>query len=307
MFIHIRLKTAVSLVCALLLAALTAFVLPAALRGAADDAPQNGKTEPPATEADEPADPTEAPVDLPILMYHSVCRNNKVDSEYYITPEKFESDLQYLKDHGYTAVFISEIADYAESKGDLPEKPVALTFDDGYYNWLTVVLPLLERYDMKATFNVVGEYTENEAQAEARSPAYSYLTWEEIAALRDSGRAEIGSHTWGMHTLGARRGCKKMAGESAAHYETALTGDLSRLNDALQTNCGFAPATFAYPYGEISRESVPVLRSLGFRAALTCDERVNKIVRDPGVLFSLGRVNRAAHYSTAAFMQKYNL
>ena len=297
MFIDIRLKTAVSLACAVILTVLTGFTLPAALRGAADATP----------EKEAPEEPADAPVEVPILMYHSVCRNDKVDSEYYLTPAKFESDLKYLKDNGYTAVFISELADYAEGKGSLPEKPVALTFDDGYYNWLTDVLPLLEKYDMKAAFNVVGAYAEKEETAEVRSPAYSYLTWEEIAALADSGRAEIGSHTWDMHTLGPRRGCRKMTGESAAHYEQVLTGDLSRFNQTISERCGVTPVTFAYPYGEISKESVPVLQSLGFRAALTCDERVNKLVRDPAVLFSLGRINRASHYSTAAFMQKYGL
>ena len=307
MFVHIRLKTAVSLVCAAVLVLLTAVSLPEALRGAADETPQNRETATPGRSEGETAETAEPPVEVPILMYHSVCRNDKVDSEYYISPEKFESDLRYLKEKGYTAVFISEIADYAEGAGCLPEKPVALTFDDGYYNWLTDVLPLLGKYDMKATFNVVGAYIEKESLAEYRSPAYSYLTWEEIAALHDSGRAEIGSHTWEMHTLDARKGCKKIKGETAAHYVEALTDDLTRLNDALRDNCGFMPVTFAYPYGEISKESVPVLQALGFRAALTCDERVNKIVRDPMLLFSLGRVNRAAHYSTAAFMQKFGL
>ena len=308
MFIHIKLKTIVSLLCAAALVLLTALSLPTALRGTADETPRNSGTETPGNEdGGREEAPEDEPVTVPILMYHSVCHNDKVTSEYYLTPEKFESDLRYLQSRGYTAVFLSEIADYAEGKGGLPEKPVALTFDDGYYNWLTDVLPLLERYGMKATFNVVGEYAEQEAKAENRSPAYSYLTWEEIAALRASGRAEIGSHTWAMHTLDTRRGCKKMKGESAAHYEKALTEDLTRLNQTLSERCGSTPTTFAYPYGEISKESVPVLRSLGFRAALTCDERVNKIVRDPGILFSLGRVNRAAHYSTVAFMQKYGL
>ncbi len=184
---------------------------------------------------------------------------------------------------------------------------MALTFDDGYYNWLTEVLPLLERYGMKATFNVVGAYTEAETAAQNRSPAYSYLTWEEIRALSDSGLAEIGSHTWEMHGLGTRRGCKKMKGETAAHYAEALTGDLTRLQEALRINCHLCPTTFAYPYGEISPEALPVLRKLGFRAALTCDERVNRLPRDPAALFSLGRINRDSRYSTGEFMRKYGL
>lgn len=299
MFLNIRLKTAAALVCAGLLILLTAAVLPAALRGRADDAPEKDTPDATVTDAD--------PVEAPILMYHSVCVNAKVHSDYYISPERLEGDLKYLRGHGYTTVFISEIADYAEGKGSLPEKPIALTFDDGYYNWLTDVLPLLERYDMKATMNVVGAYTEGEETAQNRSPAYSYLTWEEIKTLSASGRVEIGSHTWDMHELGTRRGCKKMKGETAAHYAEALTNDLTRLQNALQENCDMIPATFAYPYGEISREASPVLQALGFRAALTCDERINKLTRDPAILFSLGRINRAARYSTAAFMQKYGL
>ena len=106
MFIHIRLKPAFSLLCAGLLVLLTAAVLPAALRGRADDAPEKDTPDATVTDAD--------PVEAPILMYHSVCVNDKVHSDYYISPERLEGDLKYLRDHGYTTVFISEIADYAE-------------------------------------------------------------------------------------------------------------------------------------------------------------------------------------------------
>ena len=299
MFIQIKLKTAVSLLCAGIMVLLTAFTLPAAIRSTAEERPRENAAQTPAA--------AETPVEVPILMYHSVCVNGKVTSEYYLSPDKLEGDLKYLRAHGYTAVFVSELADYAAGKSDLPEKPVALTFDDGYYNWLTDVLPLLREYGMKGTFNVVGSYLEKESQAEYRSPDYSYLTWEEVRTLADSGLAEIGSHTWEMHALDGRRGCKKLPGETADHYANALTEDLTRLQNALKERCGIAPTTFAYPYGEISPESVPVLRELGFRTALTCDERVNKIVRDPAILFSLGRINRASRYSTEAFMQKFGL
>ena len=136
MLIHIRWNVVAALVIAAVLTAATAFTLPS-LRGTADEAP-------PKTEQGTAADELKI---VPILMYHSVCVNKKVDSAYYITPEKLESDLRYLQEQGYSAVFISEIADYAEGQGDLPEKPVALTFDDGYYNWATNVLPLLEKYE----------------------------------------------------------------------------------------------------------------------------------------------------------------
>ena len=254
-----------------------------------------------------PAEKAEECVEVPILMYHSVCINNKVNSEYCLPPEKFEGDLRYLSEKGYTAVFISEIADYAEGKGELPEKPVAITLDDGYYNGLCNVLPLLKKYDMKATVSVVGAYTEEYSRLGDTNPSYAYLSWDNIKYLARSGYFEIGNHTYSMHELSPRKGCGKISGESTEHYKTVLESDVMKLQNILRERCGITPDVFAYPYGEKSAESAAVLKEAGFRAALTCDERINKIVRDPDILFSLGRINRASHYSTAAFMAEYGL
>ena len=148
----------------------------------------------------------EAAVTLPVLMYHSVC--NGEPTEYRVTPEQLESDLEWLSENGYKSVTAAEVTAYANSRGDLPEKPVMITFDDGYYNNLAYALPLLEKYDMTAVVSVVGEYTDKDAAADPHVPSYSYLTWEDIGELSDSGRVEIGAHTYAMHSLySGRKGC----------------------------------------------------------------------------------------------------
>ncbi|MBO5222797.1 MAG: polysaccharide deacetylase family protein [Clostridia bacterium] len=244
-------------------------------------------------------------IELPILMYHSVGYNDRVHSAYLLSPEAFEADLVWLKNHGYHTVFLSEVIDYVDGKGGLPEKPVVITLDDGFLNSFTYVLPLLQKYDMKATVSVVGSFCEAYTQHPDPNPAYAYLAWSDVRALVDSGLVEIGNHTYDMHSVGVRRGCMRKADESVASYASALSSDLSRLQSMLREQVGITPTVFAYPYGAVSSEAVYVLQSLGFRAALTCSEQINLI--SPAVpegLYHLGRFNRPSGETTVGFMQK---
>jgi peptidoglycan/xylan/chitin deacetylase (PgdA/CDA1 family) len=179
-----------------------------------------------------------------------------------------------------------------------------ITFDDGCLNFLTLAAPILREYGMKAVVSVVGEYTDEYARSGDRNPNYAYLSWDDIRAIADSGIAEIGNHSYAMHSLGARRGCMKMAGEDDNTYREALKSDLSRLQTELAEKSGVRPEVFTYPYGLISGQSLPVIRGLGFAAALTCEEKVNVLTGNPDELYSLGRFNRPAGISTEQFMAR---
>ncbi|MEG1773450.1 MAG: polysaccharide deacetylase family protein [Oscillospiraceae bacterium] len=256
--------------------------------------------------------PQAIPVDakgvaVPIIMYHSVLRDPARAGAYILSPDTVEEDLRYLKQRGYTSLFVCELADAVNKGLPLPERPVILTFDDGYLNNLTYILPLLEQNDMKAVISVVGSYSERFSKQPDHNPAYAHLTWEDISTLADSGRIEIGNHSYDMHRQTPRKGTRKNRGESGASYYEALVRDVGRAQSLLETHCGLVPTTFTYPYGQISDESIPILRGMGFTALLTCYERVNYISGDPDVLFSLGRFNRPAHISTEAFMKKLGI
>lgn len=246
-------------------------------------------------------------VPVPILMYHSILKDPKLQGQYIVSPNVLEQDMLYLKEHGYTTVFVSELADSVLSGKPLPEKPVVLSFDDGYLNNLTYVLPLLEQYDMKAVISVVGSYSQTFSDSDDHSPSYSHLTWDDISQLAASGHVEIGNHTYDMHRQSPRKGAKRLQGESGDHYRQALLEDVGRLQQVLSENCGLTPTTFAYPYGYISDEAEPVLAEMGFTAALTCYEHVSVIGSDPQALMSLGRFNRPAGISTEQFMKKVGI
>ena len=100
--------------------------------------------------------------------------------------------MQWLSDNGYTTVFLSQLSDYEETGAPLPEKPVVVTLDDGYENNLTLVLPILEKLDLRATVSVVGSFSLDTADTRC------HLDLADVKTLADSGRVEIGSHTYAM-------------------------------------------------------------------------------------------------------------
>ncbi|MBQ6892611.1 MAG: polysaccharide deacetylase family protein, partial [Clostridia bacterium] len=211
--------------------------------------------------------------------------------------------IKYLHDNGYTAIFVGDLVGYVYEGMPLPDKPVIITLDDGYLNNLTYVLPILEKYDMCATVSVVGEFVEGAEKENDPNPMYAYLTWENIKALEDSGRIEIGNHTNKMHEIGERRGCMKIVGESEENYDKALSADLTVLQNSLTENSDLTPIVFTYPFGFVSEESLPIIKKLGFLAALTCYERINYIDGTRDQLYRLGRFNRTPDISTEQFMK----
>ncbi len=245
----------------------------------------------------------EIPIPLPVVMYHSVCE--KTPSDYIVTPHQLDSDLSWLSRNGFTTVTAEQLINYTRGNGSLPQKPVLITFDDGFYNNLSLALPVLEKHDMCAVVSIVGRYTDDYAAADPHSDFYSYLTWEDISELAASGRIEIGSHTYDMHSQnGGRTGCKRLEGESVEDYTDALRYDIGLLRTELKLNCTIAPAVFAYPFGSLCRESLPVLRDSGILMTLTCREGMNYITRSPDCLYGIFRFNRSGLLSTSEYMER---
>lgn len=240
---------------------------------------------------------------LPVIMYHSICE--KAPSEYSVTPEQVENDFKWLKDNGYTAVSAEQVINYACGSGQLPEKPVMITADDGFYNNLSQLVPLLEKYDMCAVVSIVGRFTDDYAKNDPHNDMYSYLTWDDVNALLASGRIEIGNHTYDMHSLdNGRNGCMKLENETENEYRQLLDDDIGLLQAEIKEHTGVTPVVFAYPFGAVSRSSLPVIREKGFLMTLNCREAVNHITRDPQCLYGIFRFNRSGLYTTESFMNR---
>ena len=183
---------------------------------------------------------------LPVLMYHHVVVDGTECNDMTVTESRLEKDLSWLRDRGYQSVLPRELAE-----GDpLPEKPVLITFDDGYRSNYDLLYPLLQKYQMKAVISVIVEMPE--------LPADNFLTWDMCREMTGSGLVEIGSHSFALHNLGDLGGCFDPGGvngiqrkpdETDEGFQTRVLDDIQKSYDLIEQKVGQAPVFFAYPFG----------------------------------------------------------
>lgn len=247
-------------------------------------------------------------VALPVAMYHHVLTEPSRLGDYVISPEQFEEDLQYIQKCGYTTISAAELLDFTQNGTPLPEKPIMITFDDGYESVHEYAFPLLQKYGMKAVISVIGRYTDLFSDPnETRHINYSHCTWDQLREMQQSGVFEIGNHTYDSHvtgTNGKRFGIRIKKGESPDAYREYLYEDVGAFSQKIADEIGVSPSVFAYPFGALCNESKPLLTEMGFRVILTCEEKVNTFspgMEEPVVV---KRFNRAHRYSTYEYYCK---
>lgn len=241
-------------------------------------------------------------VELPIVMYHHISEKPGNWNDYVVSPAELEADLRWLQSRGYTAIGVAELLAWADGTGALPEKPCMITFDDGFESTERYAEPLLAAYGFRGVVAVIGSVCERFSAIDDHYE-YSNLSWEECGAMASRGVIEVQCHTWDMHVLSPRPGCAPLRGESAADYRAALTEDLSRwLDAAAARGLAFVPA-IAYPYGAYTAATEETVRALGFRAAFTCTERINRLTGSADELLALGRFNRPHGVSSENFFR----
>ena len=129
-----------------------------------------------------------------ILQYHHVSDSTPKSTS--ITPKQFEVHLQYLKDHHFKVLPLSELINGIKNKQGLPDKAVAITFDDAYLNLLTHAKPLLDKFGFPYTIYVnPAVITRNENKASSH-----YLSWQQLKAMADDG-VIIANHGYEHNSL----------------------------------------------------------------------------------------------------------
>ena len=110
---------------------------------------------------------------VPILMYHEIAGPTETDSQLAVPPSAFASQLGYLHDAGFQTLTAGTVAEIMNGGGgQLPDRAVVLTFDDGFEDFHRQALPLLDRYGFTATLYVTTGWVEDAGPLPAgRRPA----------------------------------------------------------------------------------------------------------------------------------------
>lgn len=119
--------------------------------------------------------------DVPILRYHIIDWPPSPEANMFVHPENFEKQLQYLNDNGYTTIFFEDLWNIENI-----EKPVIITFDDGYADNFTYMYPILEKYNCKATIFVITSTLQSEP--------HMHMSADQAKQLSETGLVSIQSH-----------------------------------------------------------------------------------------------------------------
>ena len=206
---------------------------------------------------------------LPVLMYHSIGPLRPGFDRYLtISPEMFEGDLQWLKNHGYTPIrCVDWVACVREGK-ELQPKPVLLTFDDAYRDLATFGLPLLKKYGFTGTVFVVTDQIgrTNEWDLHLGLSEQPLMSADEIRHWFAEG-IEFGSHS---------RTHADLRTLSNAQLEDEFGGSRRALEQLISSPV----VALAYPYGYYNGAVIEAARQ-NFDLALTCDSGLNSPAVDP--------------------------
>ena len=192
---------------------------------------------------------------LTILMYHDLTTDPGRTNSMTITADRFRLDMEFLQEFGFTPLLPAELVAITQSKQPLPEKPIMITFDDGYHSNYEYAYPILQSTGMKAAIAVVANNIHLATTTDALSTS---LTWEEIQEMVSSGIVEIGSHTYNLHNpqyLGNSapngiNGVMRLAGESEAAYRLRVGSDLQTSIQLITQHTGQQKVLyFSYPFG----------------------------------------------------------
>ena len=210
---------------------------------------------PPTQEAESPQEIST----LPILMYHHVVPDGTACNSMTVTAGKLSEDLAWLKEHGYTTVLPRELA----AGMPLPEKPILITFDDGYRSNYDLAYPLLQQYQSKAVISIMVFMQE--------AGVTSFLSWDMCREMSDSNLIEIGSHTYRLHNLDDRNGnftpsgingIQRKPDESDEDFQLRVLDDIQKSHDLIAENLGRDVTFFAYPFGIREPDAQELIDSL---------------------------------------------
>lgn len=205
----------------------------------------------------EPLQPFVLQQEIPILMYHEIDTPSGPWKELYVEPETFAQQLDWLGTNGYSTVGLADVYDHWFKEKPLPEKPIVLSFDDGYRSMYDTVLPLLLAREMQATFFLY--------PSKFNTP--TGLTPEMVADLANNGM-EIGSHT-STH--------KDLTKISANQLEKELVDSKNYLQEVTGKPIDF----LCYPAGRFNEQVIQESKKAGYLAAVTTQMGKAKNKQDP--------------------------
>lgn len=210
---------------------------------------------------------------VPILMYHDVLSEPEVFFD--LTPADLEAHLQQLQRNGFTPISVDHLVRHLRTGQSLPEKPVVLSFDDGYLGHYEHVYPLLKRYNVPAVFSVFPGKLEGDVVGR------STLSWAQLAEMAADPLVTIAAHSV-THPADLRQ-----------LSDPELAYEVNESKRILEDRLGISIDYFTYPAGHYDDRVATAVAEAGFLAALTMRNNDEKLASESDSLLTIERLGQS--------------
>ncbi|MFC1621051.1 polysaccharide deacetylase family protein [Candidatus Omnitrophota bacterium] len=195
---------------------------------------------------------------IKILLYHSISDNHKDPCNVQI--KDFEEQMKWIVDNGYKVISLKEALE-SLNKDNIQERSIVLTFDDGFVDFSENALPILNKYNFKATIFIVTSQVGKMSNWRDNNLNLPLMDWKELEEIANSG-CSIGSH--GLYH-------RDLIGLTVEGLDKETSVSKQIIFDRL----GIAVDSFSYPWGRCSRRELDSVRKAGYRCAVTAGGRWN--------------------------------
>lgn len=229
---------------------------------------------------------------IPVLMYHHV---NPEGDFINVKPRLFEAQIKYLKESGYTPLDSTELLEILSGARITPEKPIVITFDDGWLNNWTFAFPVLEKFGLKAVIFVVTSLIHDDGRRmrsdegpvnglplhrdcqrmiEAGSAREVMLSWKEIREMEASGLIDIQSHT---HT---HKRWDKLYPDKKERM-VVLSEELKTSKEIIEHKLSKPCNALCWPWGIYDDEYIEAAKAAGYNLLFTTEKGANTSASEP--------------------------
>lgn len=223
--------------------------------------------------------------DVPVLMWHNLAEESSGDMT--ISVDTFRAQIEALHEAGFKTVSLQQLYDYVHFGTELPEKPIVLTFDDGYFSNYEYAYPILREYGMQATIFAIGVSVGKDTYKDTDHAMTPHFGADEAREMVDSGLISVQSHTFDMHqwppfedgNAQVRETLLPFDGEADADYEAAVEADFAESRELLESITGQPVNALAFPEGAYVTLTQDALRSAGAELTFTTVRAVNTVVK----------------------------
>lgn len=242
-------------------------------------------------------------VTVPVITYHQFTNKpltkRQKRAKMFVRQKDFEAQMKYLYDNNFNVVTMKDFVDFLEFKGDIPDKAVIITIDDGFKSVYDYAFPVLKKYGFPATFFIYTDLIEKEDIT---------LDWNEIRAMDADGLIDVQCHTRSHRDLRFRHKNndfhdKKLRNESFEEYFASILEQFTSSGDKVFKELNKQCEYLAYPYGGTNHMVIAMAKKFGYRAAFTINRGSNAFFAHN---FRLRRDMIYGDYSLAKFKKIVN-